>query len=90
MKDFSDHTISELAKQGMVFGGYTPPDIVEKHIDGPLLYFSDGQIHWLTILERIQLWFGLTSAEKLQLKLRPRFMASLEFYWQGIGKRVAS
>lgn len=89
MRDFSDHTISELLAQGIEFNGYSAPGIVETHIDGPLLYFSDGQIHWLTIPERIQLWFGLTNAEKLQCKLRPRLVASLEVYWQQGEKYVA-
>jgi hypothetical protein len=47
------------------------PRIHGSHIDGPLLVFSDGQIHWLTLRERIVLWLGLTNAEKLQEEHRP-------------------
>jgi len=39
--------------------------------DGPLLTFSDGQMHWLTPWERILLALGLTDAEGLQRKRRP-------------------
>lgn len=47
------------------------PSIQPGHIDGPLLHFSDGQLHWLTIGERLTLTLGLTNAEKLERKLRP-------------------
>lgn len=90
MKFFSDDTISELLARGIGFNGYAPPIIVENNIDGPMLCFSDGQVHWLTIPERIQLWFGWTNAEKLQCKLRPRLVASLEVYWQQGAKHEPS
>ena len=32
------------------------------HIDGPLMYHSDGGLHWLTLGERLALLFGLTTA----------------------------
>ena len=49
----------------------TKPEIQEDHIDGPLLHFRDGQLHWLTYWERFLLWLGLTDAKKLEQKLRP-------------------
>lgn len=48
-----------------------PPHINRRHIDGPLLTFSDGQMHWLTWRERFQVWWGSTDAWLLQLKHRP-------------------
>lgn len=50
------------------------PEIFRHHIDGPVIVFSDGQMHWLTLLERAQLAFGLTDATKLQAKRRPMLM----------------
>ena len=47
------------------------PSINRKHIDGPLLYMRNGELHWLTLWERLQLFFGRTDAEKLERKLRP-------------------
>lgn len=50
------------------------PNINANHIDGPLLTFSDGQMHWLTIWERILFAIGLTDAEKLEQKRRPNLV----------------
>ena len=47
------------------------PYINRGHIDGPLLYFRDGQIHWLTLWERLLLRFGRMDAYSLEAKLRP-------------------
>lgn len=58
---------------GVAFPLDSQPEIVAKHIDGPLLIFSDGQLHWLTLWERLQFTFGLTDAERLQRKRRPTF-----------------
>ena len=38
-----------------------------RHIDGPLMYLSDGQFHWLTWRERIQLFFGWTTLEYINI-----------------------
>ncbi|VIO73872.1 hypothetical protein [Bradyrhizobium ivorense] len=46
------------------------PSINWKHIDGPLLYASTGRLHWLTIWERIQMFFGWTTLDKLNEKRR--------------------
>ncbi len=50
------------------------PSIKRNHIDGPLLTFRDGQMHWLTTWERILLALGATDAEKLERKHRPNLM----------------
>lgn len=73
MKTFTDTTFAEAAQHGIGFGpGERWPYIIPKHIDGPVLHFSDGQMHWLSLWERIQYRMGWTGAEKLQRKLRPR------------------
>lgn len=64
MKTYSDRYISQDRQSHK-------PYIKKNHIDGPLLVFSDGQMHWLTLWERVQLRFGKTNADKLQRKLRP-------------------
>ena len=38
------------------------PTINRKHIDGPLLYLRNGEMHWLTLWERLLLWLGKTDA----------------------------
>lgn len=50
------------------------PSIQISHIDGPLLYFSDGQLHWLTIWERLLFSLGLTDAARLECKHRPNLI----------------
>jgi hypothetical protein len=46
------------------------PSIKANHIDGPMLVFSDGQMHWLTPWERLLFALRWTDAEKLQRKRR--------------------
>lgn len=66
------------ALTGIGFPANTKPTINPRHIDGPLLTFSDGQMHWLGFFERIQFALGLTDAEKLQRKLRPNLTRILD------------
>jgi len=40
------------------------PDMVWKHIDGPLLCWA-GNIHWLTFGERLRLLFRLTTVDTI-------------------------
>jgi hypothetical protein len=44
---------------------------------GPLLWFSDGQAHWLTRRERFLVFIRWHNAETLQVKLRPRLAGFL-------------
>lgn len=44
---------------------------IRRNIDGPLLVFRDGQMHWLTWRERMACWLGLTDADRLEKKRRP-------------------
>ena len=47
------------------------PSINRKHIDGPLLYMRNGELHWLTLWERVLLRFGKTDSFALERKYRP-------------------
>jgi hypothetical protein len=53
------------------------PSINRKHIDGPLLYMRNGEMHWLTWRERFQLWLGRTDALTLERKHRPDLQAAI-------------
>lgn len=57
--------------------GDSQPNIQANHIDGPLLHFSDGQLHWLTLWERVLFALSLTDAKKLQRKRRPNLAAGV-------------
>jgi hypothetical protein len=72
MKTYSDQL--ELPIQFPTSNG---PSINWKHIDGPLLYFSDGQLHWLTLGQRIRCHLGMETAESLEHYLRPNLMQVL-------------
>lgn len=43
------------------------PMLNMRHVDGPLLTFRDGQMHWLTLCERL----GWDDALSLEERLRP-------------------
>lgn len=57
-------------KHGVGYSNDARPYIKAKHIDGPLLVYRDGQMHWLTLWERFLFLFGWTDAEKLERKRR--------------------
>jgi hypothetical protein len=73
------HWISDSSRQrsGYVYRnnvGYPvaqAPEINWRHIDGPLLYYSDGQLHWLTFWERFRCWIGRDDAASIQARRRP-------------------
>jgi hypothetical protein len=46
------------------------PCVNWRHIDGPLLYTSDGGLHWLTLFERVRLSLGLTNIAAIDRKRR--------------------
>lgn len=48
------------------------PSIIWKHIDGPLLHTSDCGLHWLTLFERVQMFFGWTDINALDRKHQRR------------------
>lgn len=47
------------------------PYIQTWHIDGPVLRLRDGSLHWLTLWERINVWFGRDDAMTLEARHRP-------------------
>ena len=47
------------------------PTINVNHIDGPVLWMRNGEMHWLTLWERLLLWLGKTDALALERKHRP-------------------
>ena len=55
-------------KDGVGYPAGIEPEIVWKHIDGPLLYTSDCGLHWLTLGERVQMFFGWTDIYALDRK----------------------
>jgi hypothetical protein len=69
--------IYEEAPGGGYFGyrDTARPDIQWNHIDGPLLHFRNGELHWLTWRERFRCWLGLDDAVSLEVKHRPHLAA---------------
>jgi len=51
---------------------FEPATINWKHINGPLMYLTNGQLHWLTRWERIQLFFGWADIHELDMKRQRR------------------
>lgn len=66
MRDFIDEPNSNISWQRV-----EEPVFILDHIDGPVIHFSDGQMHWLTLCERWRVWRGQETAASLQKKLRP-------------------
>lgn len=72
------HFISDprMKRPGYIYRGNvgypvgTQPKINWKHIDGPLLYTSDGQLHWLTWRERLRLFFDLADIHDIDFEHR--------------------
>lgn len=67
-----------MTESGLGFIGYPEtarPEINWNHIDGPLLYYRDGQLHWLTLWERFRCWLGLDNAETIEAKRRPDLLS---------------
>lgn len=63
------YTYSPLPSGGMV--GYpdsAEPAINWQHVDGPLLYTSNGRLHWLTLWERLCYALGFETMGTLNQK----------------------
>lgn len=71
-------TYSDRLPSGVSFELSARPSIQPNHIDGPLLVFRDGQLHWLTWLERLQFWLGMTDAAMIERKRRPNLVRIVE------------
>ena len=48
----------------------TSKPFVAKHIDGPVLVCADGQMHWLSLFERIQYALKFVTAFDLEHKFK--------------------
>jgi hypothetical protein len=48
------------------------PSINWNHIDGPLLYCSDGQLHWLTWRDRIRLHWKWADIHDIDFERRSK------------------
>ena len=44
------------------------PFIKWKHIDGPVLCLRNGEMHWLTLWDRLRVWLRLDDARSLERK----------------------
>lgn len=73
MRTYVDHV-----PEHFLFSPARRPVINAKHIDGPVLYFRDGQMHWLTLWERFLFAIGLTDADAIERKRRPKLVAMLK------------
>ena len=47
---------------------HAEPHLKKHNPDGPVLVCSDGSLHWLTLLERLQLWLKLITIDSLDKK----------------------
>lgn len=67
-----DYLCQELPGGGFLgWPASSQPSINVKHIDGPLLFARNGEMHWLTLWERFLLWRGRVSAHSLERKHWP-------------------
>lgn len=57
---------------------YNHPYVRLKHIDGPMITFSDGQQHWLTLCETFRYKFGWADAWTIQQERRPKLTEYLK------------
>ena len=58
-------------EHGVGYHESSRPYIKWTHIDGPLLVYRDGQMHWLTVWERFCCQLGVSTAQSIETKRRP-------------------
>lgn len=58
-----------MKMNNLEFGPNAQSYIKWNHIDGPMLICKNGTIHWLTIMERLLLYFNLLSVTHLEEKI---------------------
>lgn len=56
---------------GVGYPAGNEPWIMWHHIDGPLLHFRNGELHWMTMWERMLCWLGQADALSLERKHLP-------------------
>lgn len=57
--------------QGVGYPANNRAWILWNHIDGPLLHFRNGELHWLTLRERFMCWLGRDNAATIEFKRKP-------------------
>jgi hypothetical protein len=80
--------VDEIAP-GTAFSVSSRPSLM-KHIDGPMLVFRDGQMHWLTLFERFLVWVGRATPESIERKRRPNLVKLIESWGPNPAARKAS
>ncbi len=53
------------------------PVILANHVDGPLCTFRNGEMHWLTLWERVLFAFGRVDSLSIERKYRPHLSVDL-------------
>jgi hypothetical protein len=61
-------------KMGVSWPKGARPFINQKHIDGPVLVASSGEMHWLTLWERLMVALGRDDANSLERKHWPQYV----------------
>lgn len=73
--------VSGATSDNLLRYGFVKP-YIRKNIDGPVLICSNGMAHWLSVFDRIKLFFKLTSLAKLDIKYSSK-NCSLSSYYSG-------
>jgi hypothetical protein len=47
------------------------PHVEWRHVDGPLMTWA-SHLHWLTLSERVRIWVGLTTVDRVACSRWPR------------------
>ena len=55
-----------------MYSHYNDLPCIKPHIDGPMLLCSDGSFVWLSMLDRMLLFFEITDVSKLDRKYTKR------------------
>jgi hypothetical protein len=77
LEEFTEGALSYLYNfHGVDYPAGSRPRISRCNIDGPMLVYRDGQIHWLTPWERFCCWIGIDDAERIERRRRPDLFAS--------------
>lgn len=68
-----DGMVYEISPSGGYMGWMASSEPhIQANADGPLLVMRNGELHWLTLRERLALFLGRTDAIRLERKYRPQ------------------
>ena len=73
-RDTEEELTLRISNHG-VFCEASEPFIDWKHVDGPLLICSTGNLHWLTLGDRFRLWVGLNTIKELDERWKDQWFA---------------